>query len=197
MLKDNIKKIRENNHISQRELARRIEMSSQMISKIERGETSPSLETLNKIATALQVPLNKLIENKISSIEDLFDKFNIHESLPQLAELSNLSIDILDKIFSPYRKGYSDEDIKKLGYSKNLTDEQIQEWLLFNKEKPYESKIEIEMSYWYNFITNYPGVDVTEFKIKHVKEIIKELDVTLKNKVKEISQRESYLNEKY
>lgn len=72
MLKDNIKKIRESKHISQRALARQIGMSSQMISKIERGETSPSLETLNKIAAAFEMTLNKLIENKASSVEDLF-----------------------------------------------------------------------------------------------------------------------------
>jgi transcriptional regulator with XRE-family HTH domain len=60
MLKDNIKKIREDLSISQRELARRINMSSQMISKIERGETSPSIETLDKIAIALGVTITDL-----------------------------------------------------------------------------------------------------------------------------------------
>lgn len=61
MLKENIKRIRENNKISQRELARKIGMSGQMISKIERGESAPSLETLDKIATALNVTKNDLL----------------------------------------------------------------------------------------------------------------------------------------
>lgn len=195
MLKDNIKKIRENNHISQRELARRIEMSSQMISKIERGETSPSLETLNKIATALEVPLNKLIENRISSIEDLFNKFNIPDkSFNELSELSNLSIEILEKIFSSYRKGYSNEDIEKLGRSLNLTDEQIQEWLLFDSEKTYEDKNITIMSFWNNCYKNYPyktidGINILEFKHKDVKEILRALELTLKLKVNEIAER--------
>lgn len=195
MLKDNIKKIREDNHISQRELARRIEMSSQMISKIERGETSPSLETLNKIAVALGVALNKLIENKISSVEDLFNKFNIPDkSFSELSELSNLNIEILNKIFSPYRKGYTDEDIKKLCNSLNLTDEQIQEWLIFDGQKPYEDKNITIMSYWHNCYKNYPyknvdGINILELKHVDVKEILKALDFTLRLKVKEISER--------
>lgn len=36
-------------------------MSGQMISKIERGETTPSMETLNKIAEALDVPITHLL----------------------------------------------------------------------------------------------------------------------------------------
>lgn len=68
MLKDNIKRIRENAGISQRELARRINMSGQMISKIERGDTTPSLETLDKIAEALKVTTNDLLaENETLS----------------------------------------------------------------------------------------------------------------------------------
>lgn len=63
-LKVDLKKNREEADISQRELARRINMSGQMISKIERGETTPSLDTLNKIASALDVPVSSLFLNE-------------------------------------------------------------------------------------------------------------------------------------
>lgn len=87
MLKDNIKRIRENNHISQRELARRINMSSQMISKIERGETTPSLETLNKIAEALDIKVDELLNtgkiiysDAIKEIQDFIETYPENET---------------------------------------------------------------------------------------------------------------------
>lgn len=73
MLKENIKRIRESNHISQRELARKINMSGQMISKIERGETTPSIETLNKIAKALGVTPNTLLKGTKTLSRELVD----------------------------------------------------------------------------------------------------------------------------
>jgi transcriptional regulator with XRE-family HTH domain len=74
MLNDNIKKIRMNRNISQRELARRINMSGQMISKIERGDTTASLETLYKISEALEVPVSELLD--IKEVEKLKDSIN-------------------------------------------------------------------------------------------------------------------------
>lgn len=62
-IKENIKEKRERLGISQRELARRIEMSGQMISKIESGSTSPSIETLQLIANALEVSIKDLLED--------------------------------------------------------------------------------------------------------------------------------------
>lgn len=61
LLGENIKRLRAEKGISQRELARRIDMSGQMISKIEKAETSPSIETLSKIANTLDVSINDLI----------------------------------------------------------------------------------------------------------------------------------------
>lgn len=62
MIKVSIKQERERLGISQRELARRIHMSGQMISKIERGETTPSIETLVKIGSVLNVPIHRFFE---------------------------------------------------------------------------------------------------------------------------------------
>lgn len=63
-ISEKIKEIRLKKGISQRELGRQIGMSGQMISKIESANTTPSLETLLKISTALGVELNDLVPSK-------------------------------------------------------------------------------------------------------------------------------------
>lgn len=68
LLGENIKRLRAEKGISQRELARRIDMSGQMISKIEKAETSPSIETLSKIANTLDVSINDLIGDATEAI---------------------------------------------------------------------------------------------------------------------------------
>ena len=60
---DTIKKYRKALNISQRELGRRVGISGQMVSKIENNLSQPSIETFNKIATALGVTVNDLIKN--------------------------------------------------------------------------------------------------------------------------------------
>lgn len=66
-LSEKIKQIRKEKGISQRELGRQIGMSGQMISKIEGDSTTPSLETLVKISTALGVKVTDLIPPKKES----------------------------------------------------------------------------------------------------------------------------------
>lgn len=46
--------------MTQEDLASRAEISVSFLSMIERGERAPHLETLAKLATALQVPLTEL-----------------------------------------------------------------------------------------------------------------------------------------
>lgn len=49
--------LREERDISMRALARRSGLSANALSMIERGKTSPSVSTLNKLATALEIPV--------------------------------------------------------------------------------------------------------------------------------------------
>lgn len=70
MIGKNVTKFREKLSISQRELARRVGISGQMISKIENDLTNPSVETLNKIAATLGVTINDLL-----GIEDKKDPY--------------------------------------------------------------------------------------------------------------------------
>lgn len=62
MLGQNIKREREKKHISQRELARRIDKSGQYISYLENtADSNPSYDILKNIASALQIDISVLL----------------------------------------------------------------------------------------------------------------------------------------
>jgi transcriptional regulator with XRE-family HTH domain len=197
-LSDNIKKFRKANGLSREDLSTKLGISVHTLSKYEQGQREPNVDMLNKISNIFGITINELTGSEkdisISSIEDLFDKFNIGDkSYWELSEISNLSIDTIENMFSPYKKGYSNEDIEILGSSLNLTNNQINEWIRFNNKKPYENKREIERGHWYQCILNYPyevvdGIDFLEFKAKDLKKIAFELDRVFKLKLKELAQ---------
>lgn len=67
MINNNIIKNRKKLGISQRELGRRSGISGQMVSKIENDITKPSLETLKKIAVALEVSLSEILGDEVTT----------------------------------------------------------------------------------------------------------------------------------
>ncbi len=75
MIGNNIATSRKSLKISQRELGRRTGLSGQMISKIENNSTHPSIETLDKIAKALNIDPSELLENEESNKKGIFSKF--------------------------------------------------------------------------------------------------------------------------
>ena len=68
-----IKALRTSKKISMAELAKEIGISKSLISQVERGEVLPSLTTLDKLATALNVPISKLFNIDV----DMSDEENI------------------------------------------------------------------------------------------------------------------------
>ena len=60
---DNIKRIRKTKKLSMERLAADAGVSRSMLGQIERGEANPSVGTLSKIAVALKVPAELLLEN--------------------------------------------------------------------------------------------------------------------------------------
>lgn len=60
----NLKKYRQENRISQEELAARAELSTRGYGKIERGEVHPSLETLDKLARATGLSQSSLLTDE-------------------------------------------------------------------------------------------------------------------------------------
>ena len=80
---DTIKKYRKALNISQRELGR-VGISGQMVSKIENNLSQPSIETFNKIATALGVTVNDLIKNNTIDITNINDEKLSSKTIPEL-----------------------------------------------------------------------------------------------------------------
>jgi transcriptional regulator with XRE-family HTH domain len=63
----NIRAARKAKGLSQFQLAERSRLSADFIGKVERGTTSPSLESLKAIATALQLSLGQLFAGESAS----------------------------------------------------------------------------------------------------------------------------------
>ena len=62
-----ILELRKQNHMSQEQLAEKIGVARQTISKWELGETSPDIEQSKKLAQIFQVSLDELVQNDIVS----------------------------------------------------------------------------------------------------------------------------------
>lgn len=66
-----IKEIRKLREISQEQLAEKVGLDSKFISKIEVGRSSPSLETIENIARALEVEIRDLFEFMHLQLEEI------------------------------------------------------------------------------------------------------------------------------
>lgn len=68
MLEENMKVLRKLNNISQKELASKLFVTPQAVSKWERGESTPNPEALIKMATTFGVTVDQLLGNQDISI---------------------------------------------------------------------------------------------------------------------------------
>lgn len=80
-----IRTIRKNKKITQEMLSEKIDISPRQMVKIEMGQAYPSLETLKKIASALNVSIQSLFEN------------DYYESPEILKEKIRQKLEILDE----------------------------------------------------------------------------------------------------
>lgn len=69
-LGQNIKKYRKQKGLTQSELAEMIDLKNITIRKYESDDREPSIETITKIAAALEVPVGKLIEDNTFNLTD-------------------------------------------------------------------------------------------------------------------------------
>jgi transcriptional regulator with XRE-family HTH domain/mannose-6-phosphate isomerase-like protein (cupin superfamily) len=77
-----LKSLREERGISMRSLARDSSLSANALSMIERGLTSPSVSTLMKIATALEVPVTAFFRNEPQRDRVVFCKATERTRIP-------------------------------------------------------------------------------------------------------------------
>jgi transcriptional regulator with XRE-family HTH domain len=60
VLADRLRSLRENRHLSQGDIERRTGLLRCYISRVENGHTVPAIETLEKLAHAMEVPLYEI-----------------------------------------------------------------------------------------------------------------------------------------
>ena len=89
-----VREIRRARHLSQRQLASRMQVPRTYISKIENGKAIPTLGSLERLAAALEVDMSKLVRDARSRRDEevtaiLADPFlaEVAELLPQLDSL--------------------------------------------------------------------------------------------------------------
>lgn len=125
-----IKKTRKEKHISQKELGEKLGVSAAMIGQYETGVRNPKIETIQKIADALEVPVTDLLFPPIdpNDPEDqkAFGRYikDGKVELPKLingeaAEREFYQSDILPAEFNEFSKF-----IDKLGYRISLDENQ-------------------------------------------------------------------------
>ena len=74
ILADNIIKLRKKHNMTQTELAERVNYSDNAVSRWERAEVTPSIETLQKISEVFRVPFPSLFEEEIPEINEKEEK---------------------------------------------------------------------------------------------------------------------------
>src|SRR5574338_1261788 len=79
--------LREERGVSMRSLARRSGLSANALSMIERGLTSPSVSTLNKLAMALEVPITAFFRQEPVREPIVFRKASERTRVPFLRGL--------------------------------------------------------------------------------------------------------------
>jgi transcriptional regulator with XRE-family HTH domain len=82
-----LRMLREERGISMRALARRSGLSANALSMIERGLTSPSVSTLNKLSTALEVPITAFFRTEQAREQVVFRKATERTRVPFLRGL--------------------------------------------------------------------------------------------------------------
>ena len=89
-----VKRLRENKNMSTKELAEKANISAGMISQLERGSTSGSVETLRKIAKVLDTTLASLFESK----QDI-KKYKNYEALHVVRKNDRRKISFPDPLY--------------------------------------------------------------------------------------------------
>lgn len=98
----NIARIRNKNHLTQEQLAERINISTVFVSQIETAVRKPSLETIYKISTALNTTIDTLIGN--NSLQTKYDEISKLLQDKNSDEISFIT-DIIREISSNLKDG--------------------------------------------------------------------------------------------
>lgn len=129
---EKIRTLRKKRSLTQKALGELCGISEAMIRRYELGIRNPKIETLKKIATALDVPVDYLLDEKINiklSVEDSIIKLlgiNEYEMLKELSRDINVSIPKL--IGFGLIQGIEDLRAKMKGEERNIIIDEIREY---------------------------------------------------------------------
>lgn len=90
-----VKELRELSDLTQEKLAAKAGISRNYISSIENGRYSPSIETLNKIAKALDVTVLQILDNHVESMENRVSE-EINRLQPLFNDISKDQLEMAD-----------------------------------------------------------------------------------------------------
>lgn len=114
---ENIKKLRKNKGLSQKQLAEILNLSEITIRRYEKCSNIPTIETINKIADALGMPLSELLGNSVKTndigikINELLE-VNISNNTGTEKNISEMTInELYDLIYELRNKISSLEDL--------------------------------------------------------------------------------------
>lgn len=92
ILSENLKLIRKQKNISQQFIAERCDMLASTYNRIENMKVSPSIDTIEKIALAIEVPIAELFQSQNISDKSLVQKL---EKINNLSEYNQNVVGIL------------------------------------------------------------------------------------------------------
>ena len=75
-LADNLKKIRKDNNLSQEQLAEKLNVSRQSVSKWESGQSYPEMDKVIQICNLFNLNINELINENISEVNEVKESQN-------------------------------------------------------------------------------------------------------------------------
>jgi transcriptional regulator with XRE-family HTH domain len=101
LLGKRIKEIRQSRNLKQPALSNIVDVDPQYISRIETGKSSPSLDTLEKIAKALDVEVKELfnfshIKDKNKLIDEIVQKLK-NENINKVQLIYQITNDVLNR----------------------------------------------------------------------------------------------------
>jgi transcriptional regulator with XRE-family HTH domain len=97
----NLKRLREDQGTTLREMAKDIGVSPSFLSQVEKGKASPSLTTLKSIADALQTTIGNLVGEDANQKEKMITREDERKSLKQVSQ--GIQMYLLSEV-NPYKQ---------------------------------------------------------------------------------------------
>nr|WP_321232900.1 helix-turn-helix transcriptional regulator [uncultured Psychroserpens sp.] len=116
LLSDNLKAIRKEKKVSQQYIAERSDMLASTYNRIENMKVSPSIETIERIANAINVPFAELFQSR-----EISDK-SITQKLEMISSLSDYNKSVVEILLDSIIEKDKLEKTQEIKMKKRLAD---------------------------------------------------------------------------